>query len=159
VQLVEIDSLDAESRLAVFARRHQVLGPPVALPSAVRPDDADPSWRHGSRSIALPCREGARDQALVVSALALVPAVRVAVSSSVTPASSPRGAPRSDRASSRSRSVERRIQPMAIGRICQGPKVNLSLAPCSSRAPDGGAHLRRHRRRDLASAAGGRPRS
>lgn len=77
VELVEVDPFDPESAPAGLARRGEVPGAPVAGPSAFWARHSSLGGDLDPRALARPAFEGAADQPLVVTDLAVVPAIGV----------------------------------------------------------------------------------
>src|SRR5438034_7391851 len=75
--LVESDSIDAQRAQARFAGGAQVNAAAVGDPAPSGPGQAALGGDDDPRSIAAPRGERARDQALVVAGLLVVPAIRV----------------------------------------------------------------------------------
>ena len=77
VKLIESDAVDAERAPAVFASCRDLFGATIGLPPAVRACQPAFGGHLHPRSIASPRRERRRDEPFVVTALAVVPAIRV----------------------------------------------------------------------------------
>jgi hypothetical protein len=77
VKLVQIEALDAERHEAALAGFSQMLGAAVRCPPSARP--RQPAFRSDAhaRPVAGPGRERASDEALVVTALGVVPTINV----------------------------------------------------------------------------------